>query len=222
MTGLSSEVLFVILQEMEVENIRRMSFVDSKVRDLCKSKLLWQKIFSRYGLSILKKSYSLRSWLLNFQNSLVSKRLADKVMRENKSNGPVIEKVRLESILDVSVIHVPGVTNKDELDSLISLAQFNKKNSLVHTDRSIMQGIDNPYNGSLLVAFYLRIKREGDGYYLSVKEHIRVDGSKKIHAKSNLDKGQVSFLLYKLAYHSLLHAPILPSLARSYRLNYNI
>ncbi|SPN79582.1 F-box domain-containing protein [Brazilian cedratvirus IHUMI] len=220
--SLSPEVLFVILQEMEVENIRRISFVDRGFRDLCKSKVLWQRIFSKHNLVMLKKSCSLRSWLFNFQNSLVSKRLADKVMRENKSNSHVMEKVRLESILDVSVIHMPGVTDEDELDSLISLAQFNK-NPLAHTDKSLMQGIDNPYKGNLVTAFYLQVKKEGDSYYFFVQERNIVDGTKKVYAKSKLEKEQVSLLLYKLAYHSLLHAPIRPSLRNvPYKLNYYI
>lgn len=223
--SLSIEVLFVILEEIKVEDVSKFSSLCTEFRQTCKDKALWRRIFNKHNLVMLKESCSLHSWVLNFQNSLVSKRLVDKVIRGNKEDGSIIEEVRLQSVVDASLIHVPGVTDEDELEGFLFLAQFNTKNSLAQVDESIMQGIDNPYKASLVVAFYLQVDREGDTYYLSIEQRDIIGQSKKKYIKRKLDREQLSFLLYKLACHSLLKIPFQGRSSMScsqYRLNYNI
>jgi hypothetical protein len=211
MDKLSSNIIFCILEEVDVDNVPRLSLVDKEFRQACKSKTLWKRIFSKRGLTVLKKSKSIASWVLNFQNSLVSKRAIDGIMNKLdkiQNLREVIKPTRLKCMIDVSIIHVPGVTKKDELEMFISMDSFlNHKNKNL-LNKEIFREISNKYTKRSTYDFsYIDFgleKKRGIYYMVITELDLRPYSDNIEYARYKLNREQVSLLLYKLSYYSLL------------------
>ncbi|SPN79419.1 F-box domain-containing protein [Cedratvirus Zaza IHUMI] len=202
MSELSLEVLFAILENVEVKDLLRFSSLCTQYRDVCKSKTLWVKIFNGHGLVILRKSKSLGSWVANFYNSLIAIRMVNEFTARPIF---VMAPINLKSIRDVSIIHVPGVTNKDELQKYLFLSSFVDKYQ--YCDTNILGDIDTErcVCDGQYVKLYLM--REGDTYLMSISETDRWSESPdKEYAKYRLSEEQARFLLYRLTCHFLLRA----------------
>ncbi|SPN79575.1 F-box domain-containing protein [Brazilian cedratvirus IHUMI] len=189
--SLSREVLFVILQEVEVNNLYRLSSVCKEYKSLCKDKGLWKRIFSKYGLTMLKKNKSVCTWISNFTVSSASKEKINRYMERvdkvrNLKN--VVMPLELRDVRHASVIHIPKVTNKDELEFLI------------HQDRIFSASLSptKPYS-----KMFLELYKMSGEYYMRIKEKGMLDEKIVVYKKYKLSKRQVSYLLYKLAYYCL-------------------
>nr|WIL03046.1 DNA-directed RNA polymerase subunit [Cedratvirus borely] len=204
MSELSLEVLFAILENVEVKDLLRFSFLCTQYRDVCKSKTLWVKIFNGHGLVILRKSKSLGSWVANFYNSLIAMRMADRFINQRYifAVGPV----NLRSVKDVSIIHIPGVTDKSELQKCMFLSSFvNKVEEYSNPD--ILENIQTRRNIFSASTIKLYLTRQDDIYVMSISERDLMSKHQEIkYAKYKLNQEQIRFLLYKLACHSLLRA----------------
>nr|WIL04800.1 hypothetical protein Cduv_320 [Cedratvirus duvanny] len=209
MSGLSLEVMFTIFEETEIDNVLGLSLVDTEFRKVFQDLILWKRIFSRHNLTILKKSKRVTSWVLNFQNSLVSKRVADNIMKKLdkiRNLQEIIKPITLTSIKDVSIIHVPKVTKKDHLEMFILMDRLccRKNKNLYSGD--VFQGINNKYKDNHDFSYTdLCLEKKEANYYMTIEEvNLRAYCDNVERARYKLDREQVSFLLYKLSYYSLL------------------
>lgn len=189
--SLSREVLFVILQEVEVNNLFRLSSVCKEYKGLCGDKGLWKKIFRKHGLTMLKKNKSVCTWISNFTVSSMSKEKINRYMeRVNKVRNleNVVMPLELRDVRHASIIHIPKVTNKDELEFLI------------HQDRIFSASLSptKPYS-----KMFLELYKMSGEYYMRIKEKGMLDEKIVVYKKYKLSKRQVSYLLYKLAYYCL-------------------
>ncbi|SPN79423.1 F-box domain-containing protein [Cedratvirus Zaza IHUMI] len=193
MSKLSLEVLFTIMTTMKAKALLGLSLVDREFRQVCQDKTLWTRIFNKHNLVMLRKSHGIASWVLNFNDSLSSRRLVSKTMENLDkiySIKKIIDDTSLQEIKDVSIVHVPGVTRKDELETFISFHNlFRRKKSAF-----------------LASHVYLCLEKEEDVYYMTISEdNFCLEGEDKIqHVKYKLDREQVCLLLYKLSYHRML------------------
>nr|WIL03396.1 DNA-directed RNA polymerase subunit [Cedratvirus plubellavi] len=200
----SLEVVFAILENVEVKDLLRFSSLCTQYRDVCKSKTLWVKIFNGHGLVLLKKSKSLGSWVANFCNSLIAMRMADRFI--NQRDVFAVRPINLRSIKDVSIIHIPGATDKSELQKCMFLSSFVEKVE-EYSNQDILENIQTRrvFLDASIIKLYLT--REDDIYVMSISERDLRSKSQEIkHAKYKLNQEQIRFLLYKLACHSLLRA----------------
>jgi hypothetical protein len=205
MSKLSLEVMFTILENTELDVLLGLSLVDRQFAHVCKSKDLWKRIFNRHGLVMLKKSKSVSTWTLNFKHSLLCKITADNLIEDPYY---IIQDIDLASVNHASVIHIPGFTNKDKLEGLIIKNRLTTK---IHPCTFC------EFIGDALVEINGKRKSQGEGLYklyiekwmnsfsMSIKEFCTLHGREsKEHFYLKLNKEQVSLLLYKLCYYSLL------------------
>ncbi|SOB74206.1 hypothetical protein BQ9231_00323 [Cedratvirus lausannensis] len=175
MSELSLEVLFAILENVEVKDLLRFSSLCTQYRDVCKSKTLWVKIFNGHGLVILRKSKSLGSWVANFYNSLIAMRMADRFI--NQRDVFAVRPINLRSIKDVSIIHIPGATDKSELQKCMFLSSFVEKVE-EYSNQDILENIQTRRNIFSASNIKLYLTRKDDIYVMSISERSYVQTSR--------------------------------------------
>lgn len=184
--SLSREVLFVIAEETEVEQISNLALVCREFKQVCSDKVLWKKIFTNHALHMLTKSRSVRSWVANFNLSFANKNNVDGYMKrldEFRNVKEAILPINLCNVPNVSCIHVPKVTSKDELDYLVNKAKI------------LTPALDE---------IFLSLDKMAGEYHLKIaKTNILRETSAVIYVKHKLSKEQVSLLLYRLSRCSL-------------------
>ncbi|SPN79577.1 F-box domain-containing protein [Brazilian cedratvirus IHUMI] len=203
---LSREVLFVILQEVEVGNLFGLSLVDRELKQMCADKNLWKKIFAKEGLIMLEQSESLGSWILNYKNSLGSLTKTSTIMRATYSiigsrspfsftPAKIVPDIDLNLIGNASMIHVPGVTNEDELQSLLL------RRRLCVVDFTCPDCKTSKTN---LQPLTLRLEESRGSFSMDIRESCSKHGKCKFYFCDDLTKEQVFYLVYKLHYYSLV------------------
>nr|WIL03417.1 hypothetical protein Cplu_301 [Cedratvirus plubellavi] len=216
MSRLSLEVVFAILESSEVEHLAILSSLDREFRDLCKDKTLWKRIFNKHSLTMLEENQSTSAWIANFKRSLSSKTLVDDLIYNilpHKCLYVSILDIDLISVDSASIIHIPGATNKDELEGLILQNRLVTKIhpcTLCDFTDDTFAGISGKKKSLYKVAqgeglYRLSVEKCMSSFHMSIKEFCTVhDWESKVHLNLKLNQEQLCLLLYKLHYHSLL------------------
>ena len=119
MYTLSLQVMFTIVENTQVDSILTLSHVDRESRYACKSENLWKSIFEGHSLTMLEKGKSAGTWILNFRKSLNSAKLVSNIVNDIptlKVDANIVPNINLNLVKDVSIIHLPGVTDKGKLE----------------------------------------------------------------------------------------------------------
>ncbi|SHO33350.1 F-box domain [Cedratvirus A11] len=216
MSRLSLEVVFAILENSEVEHLVVLSSVDKEFRDVCESKTLWKRIFRKHCLTMLEENKSTSSWMANFNRSLSSKTSVDNFIYNilpYKCLYVSILDIDLISVDSASIIHIPGATNKDELEGLLIQNRLVTKIhpcTLCDFTHDTFAKISGKKKSLYKVAqgeglYRLSVEKCMSSFYMSIKEFCTVhDWESKVHLNLKLNQEQLCLLLYKLRYHSLL------------------
>ncbi|SHO33355.1 Hypothetical protein BQ3484_287 [Cedratvirus A11] len=142
---------------------------------------------------MLRKSHGIASWVLNFNDALSTKIIVGKIMKrldEIRSLTEVIDPTEIQAIKDASVIHIPGVTRKDELETFISVRELMRRKKGAFRSPHIYLCLE---------------KRDGICYMSIIEDSFRLGDLVEIkHVRYELDREQVSLLLYKLSRHGIL------------------
>ncbi|SOB74207.1 hypothetical protein BQ9231_00324 [Cedratvirus lausannensis] len=201
MSELSLEVIFAILESTEVDDLFKLSSVCVQFRQTCKDKVLWKRIFNKHNLVMLKKSRSISTWISNFTLSVMCKERVDKYIQKVdkvRNIETVVLPIQMSKITGASVIHIPKVTNKDDLERFINQAKISYLDPLVLTQRNKK----NTKGGFLTM--YLTISKMAGKYYMFIEEkHMLTDKTKVIYGKYKLNREQLYLLFHKLAHHTL-------------------
>ncbi|SOB74219.1 hypothetical protein BQ9231_00336 [Cedratvirus lausannensis] len=220
MDRLSTEVIFAILGKTKVDNLLALSSVDREFRDLCRSKTLWKRIFRKHCLTMLKKSKSTSTWILNFRNSLSSASLtADIIARANSTDGilrfktstDMIPEVNLSLVGDASMIHIPKVTNKDKLEGLIMRSRLHSTKifpcplcQFLYPE-AYRRIIGDKGDGERKPLYRLLLQEKQRAFFMIIRESCPMHQEQyEEHFRQQLTREQVCTLVYKLCYYSLL------------------
>ncbi|SHO33352.1 F-box domain [Cedratvirus A11] len=198
MSELSLEVIFAILESTEVDDLFKLSSICVQFRQTCKDKVLWKRIFNKHNLVMLKKSRSISTWISNFILSVMCKEKIDKYMQKvdkARNIGTVVMPVQMSEITDASAIHIPKVTNKDDLERFINKAKISYLNPI---------GTTREHKKSGLTTVYLTVSKMAGKYYMFIEEkHMLTDKTKATYGKYKLNREQLYLLFHKLAHHTL-------------------
>nr|WIL03136.1 hypothetical protein Cbor_306 [Cedratvirus borely] len=211
MCKLSLEVMFVIVEDVEVDNLFVLSCVDREFRYACESENLWKKIFERHSLTMLEKGKNVGTWILNFRKSLNSAKLARDITNSIptlKVVANIIPNINLNLVRDAFTIHVPGITNKDKLESLIVKNRLPTKVyfCIYCALRDISWGnMQQEQKKAIRLSYKLCLLKREESIFMSIGEFCHVH--RKVYKERfccELTKEQLCSLLYKLCYYSLL------------------
>ncbi|SHO33351.1 F-box domain [Cedratvirus A11] len=213
MCKLSLEVMFVIVESVEVDGLFVLSCVDREFRYACESENLWKRIFERHSLTMLEKGKNVGTWILNFRNSLASAKLAKDITNDIptlKVDANIVPNINLNLVRDVSIIHLPGVTNKDKLEGLIMKNRSpTKVYSCIYCALRDISWDNMKWlqKKAIRLSYKLRLLKREESIFMSIGEFCHVH--RKVYKEyfcCELTREQVCSLLYKLCYYSLIEA----------------